>query len=101
MNRPRTNSVRLLGILVCSSSAAVMSGLMPVTYARSAAIGNNVVIRRQWTINVCRLRDRRFDAYETNGEFHVQSARPQLRDLARRVRRRPPPGTEGPTRRGW
>src|SRR5213083_2324685 len=27
-----------------------------------------------------------FDAYETNGGFHVQTARPQLRDLARRVR---------------
>src|SRR5439155_5382427 len=48
----------------------------------------------------CRFRDGPFDAYETSGGFHVQTARPQLRDLARRVRRRPPPGTEGPTRRG-
>src|SRR5213078_1487731 len=38
---------------------------------------------------------------KTREGFHVQAARPQLRDLARRVRRRPPPGTEGPTRRGW
>src|SRR6266513_660935 len=50
---------------------------------------------------VCRFRDGPFDAYETNGGFHVQAARPQLRDLARRVRRRPPPGTGAPTRRGW
>src|SRR3989442_3326411 len=32
-----------------------------------------------------------FRSYETSGGFHVQTARPQLRDLARRVRRRPPP----------
>src|SRR5204862_8158373 len=38
---------------------------------------------------------------KTREGFHVQAARPQLRDLARRVRRRPPPGTAGPTRRGW
>src|SRR2546427_6043985 len=49
----------------------------------------------------CRFRDGPFDAYETSGGFHVQTARPQLRDLARRVRRRPPPGTGARTRRGW
>src|SRR5437773_3428495 len=48
-----------------------------------------------------RFRDGLFDAYEANGGFHVQTARPQLRDLARRVRRRSAPEPREPTRRGW
>src|SRR5439155_6760786 len=84
----------LARIVLCRESSPLQSSLFSYHCSMFEFDGFE---RGPTTSFACRFRDGPFDAYETSGGCHVQAARPQLRDLARRVRRRPSPGTEGPT----